>query len=435
MRVYDQYRSTDTLWLSQVPSHWEVVPLSRVLAESKTKNDGLRETNLLSLSYGRIVRKSIDSAEGLLPASFETYQIVDPDYLIFRFTDLQNDQRSLRTARVQERGIITSAYCAVKPQGITPAFAEHLMRSYDTNKVFYALGSGVRQSLNFAEVARLPVLLPPAGEQRAIADYLDRETAKIDTLIEAQQRFVELLRKRRRAVVAHAIFRGPDDAEVLPNEEPWLLPTPVHWNRVQLGYVAHTLAGWAFPSEGFSVNPDHTRLLRGVNVKATGTDWSDAVYWDDSGPALSAYRLRAGDLVMGMDRPFVGAGVRVCSIREEDLPALLLQRVLRIRPGERCDQGYMRHLMTTGAFFAYLEPLFTGVSVPHISEWQVRKFKMPLPPLDEQRRIVSYLDEQTSKIDRLIAESERLIELSRKRRSALITAAVTGQIDVRDEVA
>ena len=133
-----------------------------------------------------------------------------------------------------------------------------------------------------------------------------------------------------------------------------------------------------------------------------------------------------------MDRPFVGSGVRVAAISSSDLPALLLQRVMRIRPTAEDDRGYVRYVMSTDAFFDYLEPLFTGVSVPHVSEWQVRKFKMPFPPLDEQRRIAAHLDEATAKIDQLIAETERFVNLARERRAALITAAVTGQIDVRE---
>jgi type I restriction enzyme S subunit len=164
-------------------------------------------------------------------------------------------------------------------------------------------------------------------------------------------------------------------------------------------------------------------------------NWTDTVYWDaEAAPVPSEFDLETGDLVFGMDRPFVVGGVRVAAISGEDLPALLLQRVMRIRPNDERGRGYMRYVMSTDAFFNYLEPLFTGVSVPHVSEWQVRKFKMPLPPIDEQRSIAAYLDEQVAKIDSLIEESERFVELSRERRAALITAAVTGQLDVREMV-
>jgi type I restriction enzyme S subunit len=160
-----------------------------------------------------------------------------------------------------------------------------------------------------------------------------------------------------------------------------------------------------------------------VNVKPDAIDWTDTVYWDaEAAPIPGEFYLESGDLVFGMDRPFVGDGVRVAAISSEDLPALLLQRVMRIRPDDENERSYVRYVMSTDVLFRYLEPLFTGVSVPHVSEWQVRKFKMPLPPVYEQRRIVAHLDEQTARIDTLIEEQQGLIELLRERRAAVLSA-------------
>ncbi|MCA1194493.1 restriction endonuclease subunit S [Saccharopolyspora sp. 6V] len=293
--------------------------------------------------------------------------------------------------------------------------------------------SNTQSNLNARQVGDIWFQRPPLPEQRAIADYLDRETARIDTLIEEQQRLIKMLRERRKAVVERAVFSGLASYPTKSNAELWLPPVPSHWRVVQIGFASDTLAGYAFPSDGFSANEDHVRLLRGVNVKPGRVNWTDTVYWDmEAAPVPSEFDLETGDLVFGMDRPFVGGGVRVAAISDDDLPALLLQRVMRIRSNDKAGRGYMRYVMSTDAFFNYLYPLFTGVSVPHVSEWQVRKFKMPFPPPTEQKSIAAYLDEQTAKIDTLVDETERFIELAHERRSALITAAVTGQIDVRE---
>lgn len=282
----------------------------------------------------------------------------------------------------------------------------------------------------------ITLAIPPLDEQRAIADFLDRETARIDTLIAKQEQLIASLSERRSSVVEDVVFGGLSDAPKAENPEQWLPPTPTPWPIVQLGFITDTIAGWAFPSDGFSKAQDSTRLLRGINIKPGRTDWRDVVYWDEtSTPVPHDFHLKVGDLVLGMDRPFVSDGVRITSIIPSDLPALLLQRVMRLRPLRNADPSYVRYVVMTTAFLAYLEPLFTGVSVPHVSEWQVRKFKLPLPPLHEQRAIVAHLDEQTAKIDALIEKAERFIELSKERRSALITAAVTGQLDVRGQVA
>lgn len=314
---------------------------------------------------------------------------------------------------------------------LLPEFLNYQFKTMQA--AFRALNMGsTHQTIYQKDAAGLQVLVPPLEEQRAIAGYLDRETAQIDTLTAKQEQLIATLRERRWASVEEAVFRGLSTGPTHATDEEWLPDIPASWQTVQFGFVTDTLAGWAFPGDGFTTRNDHTRLLRGVNVKPGRTDWSDVVYWDlDEMPVPAEFNLQAGDLVLGMDRPFVGGGVRITAIGEHDLPALLLQRVMRIRPLAQVDRGYLNYAVTTRAFLAYLEPLFTGVSVPHISEWQVRKFKMPLPSLDEQRAIVRHLDEQTAKIDALIAKTERFIEISKERRAALITAAVTGQIDVR----
>src|SRR5690554_4228093 len=165
----------------------------------------MREDNLLSLSYGRIVRRDINTNEGLLPESFETYQIVEPGDTVFRLTDLQNDQRSLRTALVGERGIITSAYLALEPIGVQPEYFAYLVRAYDHDKTFYRMGSGLRQTLKFEELRRLPVLVPPYEEQRRIAAFLDHETARIDELVREQEALLTQLEERKSSFILNAV--------------------------------------------------------------------------------------------------------------------------------------------------------------------------------------------------------------------------------------
>lgn len=192
-------------WIGQVPVHWRVKPFFALVAELNRKNTGLVETNILSLSYGSIIQKPETRNMGLTPESYETYQIVEPGEIIFRFTDLQNDKRSLRSAQVTQRGIITSAYMAVKPHSIDSTYFTWMMRSYDHCKVFYAMGGGLRQSLKFEDVRRLPVLIPPAEEQRDITSTINEGTARIDSLVEKTEHSVNLLKERRAAFITAAV--------------------------------------------------------------------------------------------------------------------------------------------------------------------------------------------------------------------------------------
>ncbi len=147
--------------------------LLRVASELNRKNVGLAETNILSSATETSSRKPETRNMGLTPESYETYQIVESGEVVFRFTD--SNDNGLRSARVTQRGIITSAYMAVKPHSIGSTYFAWLMRSYDLCKVFYAMGGGLRQSLKFEDVRRLPVLIPPVGEQRKLPIQLMQE--------------------------------------------------------------------------------------------------------------------------------------------------------------------------------------------------------------------------------------------------------------------
>lgn len=162
--------------------------------ERKNKNRLGKEDNLLSLSYGRVIRKDINTNDGLLPESFNTYNIVEAGDIIIRPTDLQNDKRSLRTGLVKEHGIITSAYidlCQLKQ--VDSRYFHFLLHAYDVMKVFYNMGNGVRQGLNYSEFSRLMVFEPPYEEQVAMADYLETKVTEVDAIIEQKKEQMAVL--------------------------------------------------------------------------------------------------------------------------------------------------------------------------------------------------------------------------------------------------
>jgi type I restriction enzyme S subunit len=193
-------------WIGEVPAHWAIHPLYAVATENTVKNAGLSCDNLLSLSYGRIIQKDIDTNFGLLPASFEGYQIVQPGYTVLRLTDLQNDKRSLRTGYVTETGIITSAYLGLIPSSVLDSkYFTDLLHAYDLLKIYYALGSGLRQTLKFSDMKRLPVPVPPKMEQEQIAAFIDAKVAKIDGLIADINAQIEKLKQYRQIVIHDAV--------------------------------------------------------------------------------------------------------------------------------------------------------------------------------------------------------------------------------------
>lgn len=165
------YKETAVSWVKTIPAHWAEKSLVQVAEEQQIKNAGMIEGNLLSLSYGKIINKDINSTDGLLPASFEGYQIVYDGNIILRLTDLQNDHRSLRTGLVTQTGIITSAYTCLKVRGnILPEYLQLQLHVADLCKVFYGMGGGVRQSIGFKEIRKLIVAVPSIEEQQHILE-------------------------------------------------------------------------------------------------------------------------------------------------------------------------------------------------------------------------------------------------------------------------
>ena len=189
-------------WIGKIPTHWDMYPIYFYFNEGKKQNKKNQENNLLSLSYGKIIKKDINTNGGLLPASFSTYNIVSKNDIIIRPTDLQNDKRSLRTGLVKEKGIITSAYIDLVPkEGVNSVFYHYLLHSYDIMKVFYNMGNGVRQGLNYNEFSKLILLSPPSIEQKEIADYLDKKCAEIESIIADKKSQLETMEKYKKSLI------------------------------------------------------------------------------------------------------------------------------------------------------------------------------------------------------------------------------------------
>ena len=189
-------------WIGKIPKHWKIHPVYFYFNARKHRNSLGKEKNLLSLSYGKIIEKDINQVGGLLPESFNTYNIVESGDIIIRPTDLQNDKRSLRTGLVKEHGIITSAYIdlmSIRP--VNTVYYHYLLHTYDVMKVFYNMGNGVRQGLNFSEFSHLMLFEPTVKEQQQIADYLDSKCSKIDSIIQKKQEVLQDLDTYKKSLI------------------------------------------------------------------------------------------------------------------------------------------------------------------------------------------------------------------------------------------
>lgn len=428
--AYPNYQNSGVGWLGEVPSHWNLRRLGGLFTERREK---VSDTEFPPLSVTKL---------GIVPQLETAAKTDDNDNRkCVRAGDFVINSRSDRKGSAglsRLDGSVSLINTVITPDEILePTFVHYLLRSAAFQEEYYRYGKGIVADLwstNYSEMKNILLAYPERPEQKAIAAFLDRETVKIDALIEEQRRLIALLKEKRQAVVSHAVTKGLDPhAPMKDSGIEWLGEVPAHWDVLPLKRVASVLAGYAFAANNFSLDPQNWRLLRGINLSPSGIRWSgDTVFWErtpDDG--LEPWELRAGDVVLGMDRPWIGDGLRLAKVSKSDLPSLLLQRVAAVRAECPSAQAFILHCLRHEAFFHHCAPEMTGVSVPHISGGQIEEFRLPLPPANEMSAISSEIERRTSEFEAVIETASAAVELLTERRAALISAAVTGKIDVR----
>lgn len=193
-------------WIGEIPSHWNINALNQIFYQVKCKNTDLSEQNLLSLSYGKIIRKNINTNEGLLPDNFSGYNIIEGNDIVLRLTDLQNDHTSLRVGLSRERGIITSAYITLRNRSMSIAdYLYYYLHSFDIYKGFYGMGSGVRQGLTYDGIKYMKILIPPIEEQKEIVSFLNNKVEVIEDFISSKIKLIEKLESYKKSLIYECV--------------------------------------------------------------------------------------------------------------------------------------------------------------------------------------------------------------------------------------
>lgn len=405
-------------WVGKIPAHWNIHPVYFYFGERKNKNRFGKEENLLSLSYGKIIRKDINTSEGLLPESFNTYNIVESGDIIIRPTDLQNDKRSLRTGLVRERGIITSAYIALKPiKALDSRFFNYQLHAYDVIKVFYNMGNGVRQGLNYSEFSRLRVFEPPIAEQKKIADFLDTMCAEIDALIADVQAQIDVLEQYKRSVVTETVTKGLNpDAEMKDSGIQWIGMMPSHWDCIRGKYILKYIQKPVREDDGVITCFRDGEVTLRSNRREDGFTMADK--------EIGYQGIDVGDLVVhGMDG-FAGA-IGISDSRGKASPVL---NVLATEQNKRYIMYFLRSLAYSDVFLA----LATGIRVRSCDlRWnKLAELFYPVPPIKEQDAIVAYIDSVLHKANDVIADKKEQLAVLEAYKKSLIYEYVTGKREV-----
>ena len=378
-------------WLGEVPAGWGVVPLKRA-AVLHHGSDPKLEGEVPVYGSGQYSFKTCGEYKNGPAVLLGRKGTLDcPQYIEGKFWNVD-----------------TAFDAAMRSENMTIKFFYYAICSYDpgvlsTNTVKPSMTQGAWYSV------RLP--FPPLDEQRRIADFLDEKCAQIDRAITSAEQSIQEYKAYKSSLIS---FSLPRKRTLVPIKQ-----------------LCDLLPGYAFESQKFIKGDDGVRLLRGINVGVGKTQWLDIVsYPTDMLGGLDAYELSSGDLVIGLDRPWIKDGLRTTFITEDDLPCYLVQRVARIRVRGNLYAPYLKHCLDSGLLERHIASGTTGVSVPHISHFQIASCKIPLPPLDEQRRIAGFLDEKCAQIDRAVEAKQAIIDELKSYKKSLIYEAVTGKREV-----
>lgn len=414
-------------WIGQIPKHWEVHPVYAYFEEGKTKNYRMQEQNLLSLSYGRIIRKDINTNGGLLPASFNTYNVVEAGDIIIRPTDLQNDKRSLRTGLVKEQGIITSAYIDLRPKdNVNSKYYHYLLHSYDVIKVFYNMGNGVRQGLNFSEFAKLLLLEPTTVEQQQIADYLDTQCSEIDATAEDIQKEISLLEDYKKSVITEAVTKGLNpDAEMKDSGIEWIGEIPKGWKIIRLKYITNSIG------DGLHGTPNYDDLgtiffINGNNLgnrKISITEKTNRLT-EKEYKKCGVLKLDKRTLLMSLNGTY-----GTLSMYDNE-PIMLSKSVGYINVCNKETKEYLYYFLQSPLAQSQMKISLAGTTIANLSLATVRNLKICLPSICEQQQIADFLDTKCSEIDAIIADKKRQLDILADYKKSLIYEYVTGKKEV-----
>lgn len=430
--AYPDYRESGFQWLGRIPENWVSIPFGVLFR--RTKRVGYADEELLSVyrDYGVIRKSDRDDNFNKASEDLSTYQLVEPGDLAMN--KMKAWQGSLGISA--HRGIVSPAYFVFAPkQEFHARFLHYLLRSPPYAAGYMTISKGIRINqwdVDPDHLSTLPVLFPSLDEQAAIAAFLDRETAKIDALVAEQEQLIALLREKRQAVISYAVTKGLNpDAPVKDSGIEWLGEIPARWAVSPLKYLVSFRSGGT-PSKD---NPDY---WDGEIPWASAKDLKVELLSDtqdhltqraiDSGVAATVPAGAVVVLVRGMML------ARLFPVCELAVPMTINQDCKALLPGSNITGSYLAWALrgTADETLNRLDEAGHGTKALRMEAWT--SMELPVPPLNEQHDIVAHLTEATIRIDQLADEAQSAITLLQERRAALISATVTGKIDVRGVV-
>ena len=425
MKQYPSYKDSGQSWVGEIPSHWELKPNRSLFRDvGKTVENEGEGFLLLSLTQNGLIPRDMENPSGKFPSDFSTYQKVAKGDLVFCLFDVDETPRTVGIS--SHDGMITGAYTVMRCYDDNHAkYLYWFYLSLDEAKRLKPLYRGLRKVVPAETFRSIKSPMPPRDEAAKICNFIESQVDSMNKAISSQARMIELLKERRSAIITQAVTKGIDPkAKMKDSEVQWLGQVPAHWDIKALKFVSK------HNQETLSEDTDSDLELSYVEVSDVSQEAGIRSYQGirfGEAPSRARRVMTAGEVIISTVRTYLKAIAYVGAAYDGFICST---GFCVIRP-TNIDPAFAQYALASDFFMAEVVSRSTGVSYPAINASDLVRVKLAIPPPSEQKVISNYLSGAIAKVDAAISTQERMIELLKERRSAIITQAVTGQIDVR----
>jgi len=441
-RTYPKYKDSGVEWLGQVPEHWELQPIFALFDERGETNEGIKTENVLSVmkDIGVINYEDKGDIGNKKSEDIERYKIVKTGDLVINSMNVIIG--SVGVAR--EDGALSPVYIVLRARALAHMpFYGYVFQCRSFQRYLTRIGYGIlehRMRIPMINLKRESLTFPPLDEQRAIAAFLECETARLDTLIAKQERLIELSLEKRRALISHTVTRGLDaNAPLKDSGIEWLGQVPESWKVSRVRFIMRRMEqGWSPQCDNTPAQENQWGVLKSgcVNGGTFCPQENKTLPLEIDIP--EELEVHIGDVLMSRASGSIDLIGSVGMVKDTSGVRLLLSdKTFRVHlKRDEIDATFFVWQMNSLSIRAQIKTVISGAGglANNIGQSDIKNLFLTLPPLTEQRAIVKYLDAETAKIDTLINKARRAIELMKEHRISLIAATVTGKIDVRERV-
>jgi type I restriction enzyme, S subunit len=426
LKPYTEYKESGLPWLGRLPAHWDLVPNRALMREQRevVGEESSRHT-LLSLTLGGIVPRDMETPKGKFPAQFNTYKVVRPDDLVFCLFDIDETPRGVGHSKLN--GMITGAYDIFSPR--PRANARYLYLYYlfiDEGKRLKPLYTGLRKTIPRGAFASLKTPCPKSDEQDGIVRFLDHANGRIDRAIRAKKKLIALLNEQKQAVIHRAVTRGLDPTVPLkPSGIPWLGDIPKHWQSKRLKAIAEIRYGLGQPPRE---TENGLPLIRATNVDGGRILEKNLVRVDPADvPKTRNAFLTEGEIIVVRSGALTADSAIIPKRYAGAVAGYdMVVTVRRARPDFVAMALLCSYVQVDQLVIASMR-----AAQPHLNKEELGVAAILLPPEEEQKRIVRFIEERNASLDEALTRTEREIELLCEYRTRLVADVVTGKLDVR----